>query len=112
MVCYAGNLNSAFKAKSLKVQLRWSYLFLRRHGFSIRRISHVCQFIPRDSSELKTKFINDIINARKNLYIDYLENEKVINMDETPCYLDMNMDTTIDFQGNKNIEIIRRFRKK
>ena len=42
----------------------------------------------------------------KNNYIEYLENEKVINMDETQCYLDMNMDTTIDFQGNKNIEII------
>lgn len=27
-------------------------------------------------------------------------------MDETPCWLDMNMDTTIDFLGNKHIEII------
>lgn len=27
-------------------------------------------------------------------------------MNEKPCYLDMNMDTMIDFQGNKNIEII------
>ena len=35
LVCYAGNLNSAFKEKSLKVKLRWSYRFLRRHGFSI-----------------------------------------------------------------------------
>lgn len=106
LVCYAGNINPTFKAKSLKVQLRWSYRFLRRHGFSIRRIFHVGQFVPRDSSQLKTKFINEIIDARKNNYIDYLENEKVINMDETPCYLDMNMDTTIDFQGSKNIEII------
>jgi hypothetical protein len=29
-----------------------------------------------------------------------------MKMDETPCHLDMNMDTKIDFQGNKNIEII------
>lgn len=35
LVCYAGNINPTFKAKSLKVQLRWSYRFLRRHGFSI-----------------------------------------------------------------------------
>ena len=27
-------------------------------------------------------------------------------MAETPCCLDMNMDTTIDFIGNKHIEII------
>ena len=27
-------------------------------------------------------------------------------MDGIPCYFDMNMDITIDFQGNKNIEII------
>ena len=79
---------------------------MRRHGFLIRRVSHVGQFIPREASELKIKFINEIIESRKNNYIDYLENEKVINMDETPCYLDMNMDITIDFQGNKNIEII------
>ena len=25
-------------------------------------------------------------------------------MDETPYYLDMNFETTIDFTGNKNIE--------
>lgn len=26
-------------------------------------------------------------------------------MDETPCFIDMYYDTTIDFSGNKNIEI-------
>ena len=26
-------------------------------------------------------------------------------MDETPCYLSMGFDTTIDFRGNINIEI-------
>ena len=54
---------------------------------------------------MKTKFINEIKEARNNNYIDYLENEKVINMNETPCYLDVNMDNMINFQDNKNIEI-------
>ena len=27
-------------------------------------------------------------------------------MDETPCFLDMIMDTTVDFVGKKNIEVI------
>lgn len=54
----------------------------------------------------KTKFIEEIIKTRKELDIGYLDNERVINMDETPCCLDMNMETTIDFSGNKHIEII------
>lgn len=31
LVCYDGNINSTFNAKSLKIQLRWPYRFLRRH---------------------------------------------------------------------------------
>ena len=40
LVCYAGNLNTEFKDKCLKVRYRWAYRYLKRNGFSIRRVSH------------------------------------------------------------------------
>lgn len=57
-------------------------------------------------TKLKTKFVGEVVEDKKKNYIDFLQNDEVINMDEIPCYLYMNMDTKIDFQGNKNIEII------
>ena len=50
--------------------------------------------------------------ARKNLNIEPDEDFQLINMDETPCYLDMSFGNTIDFIGNKNIEIISSGREK
>ena len=92
------------KKNSWKIQ--WAYRFLKRYDFSIRRISHIGKFIPREQNDIKSKFIEEFIKQRKTLDIGYEENERVINIDETPCCLDMNMDTTIDFIGNKHIEII------
>ena len=106
LVCYAGSLNENFKAKNLKVKLRWAYRYLKRNGFSIRRISHQGQFIPREHSEIKKKFLIDIINRRKEINIDCNDNSRIINMDEIPCYLDMNYETTIDFIGRKNVETL------
>ena len=50
LVCYAGNLNTEFKDKCLKVKLRWAYRYLKRNGFSIRRVSHQGQLIPREQN--------------------------------------------------------------
>ena len=106
LVCYVGSINRAFKEKNLKVKLRWAYRYLKRYGYSIRRISHRGQFIPRKHEDIKENFIKDIILAPKNLNIEPDEDFRVINMDETPCYLDMSFGNTIDFISIKNIEII------
>lgn len=105
LVAYASKMKEDFNIKHINVKLRWAYRFLKRYGFSIRRITHLGQFIPRLHSEIKKKFIENIISARKKLNIDFDQNDRIINMDETPCYLDMNYETTIDFRGQKNIEI-------
>jgi hypothetical protein len=91
--------------KKTNTKLRWAYRFLKRNGFSIRRITHLGQIIPTDNNDIKTKFIADIIKARKDLDISFNDNSRIINMDETPCFIDMYYDTTIDFTGNKHIEI-------
>ncbi len=77
LICYDGNIKDNFKDKDLKLKLQWAYL-LKLYGFSIRRISHIGQFIPREQNDIKTEFIEVIIKARKELYIGYLDNERVI----------------------------------
>ena len=41
LICYAGDLIDKFKEKPIKRKLTWAYRFLKRRGFSIRRISHI-----------------------------------------------------------------------
>ena len=43
--------------------------------------------------------------------IPYDDNYTIINMDETPCSLEMGFETTIDFKDRKNIELISLWRE-
>lgn len=56
---------------------------------SIRRITHKAQTIPENKEIIKDRFIEAIINKRKELDILEDEDYRVLNMDETPCYLEM-----------------------
>ena len=40
----------------------WCYRFIQRHGFAIRRISHIGQKLPDNIEYLKNSFINEVIN--------------------------------------------------
>ena len=57
LVCCVGNINETLKEKSLKFKIRWAYSSQKSHGFSIRRISHRIQFIPREHTEIKTNLL-------------------------------------------------------
>ena len=50
-------------------------------------------------------FINNVILNKKELDIPPDESYTLINMDETPCFLAIVFNCTIDFTGNKQIEI-------
>lgn len=105
LICFAGKLNTSFEEKEIKTKLRWAYRFLKRLGFTIRWVSHFGQVIPRGNNNIKAKFISDIIKARKDLEIPYDDNSRIINLDETSCFIDMYYDITIDFVGKKNFDI-------
>ena len=47
------------------------YRFIRRHGFSIRRISHKGQTIPESFDKLKNSFIEEVI-MKKKIYIFHM----------------------------------------
>lgn len=84
----------------------WCYRFIRRHGFSICRISHKGQTIPESFDKLQNSFIEEVIMKKKNLNIPYDDNCTIINMDETPVFLEMGFDTTLEFTGKKNVDIL------
>ena len=105
VICFASKINIEFSNKKTLTKLKWCYRFLKRNGFSIRRVSHQGQKIPNNMIQLKEEFINQVIANKKKMDILYDEADKIINMDETPCALDIGFDTTIDFIGKKNIDI-------
>ena len=79
--------------------------FIKRYGLAIRRITHLGQKLPDNKFSIINKFKYDVINNRKEMGIMDDEDYRVINMDETAIFLEMGFNTTIDFRGNKNIEI-------
>ena len=63
------------------------------------------QKLPDNKTAIINKFKEDIIKKRKEMGILDDEEYRVINMDETAIFLEMGFNTTIDFRGNKNIDI-------
>ena len=106
VICNAGKINPKFEEKSLKTKLMWCYQFIKRNGFSIRRVSHIGQSIPEYMNTLKDSFVKEVILKRKKMNIPYDDDYTIINMDETPYYLIMGIDTTLEFTGKKNVDIL------
>ena len=77
----------------------------KKISFNNKKNLHKGQTIPETKEIIKNKYIKQIINKRKEIGILEDEDYRVLNMDETPCYLEMGFDTTIDFKGKKEIEI-------
>lgn len=63
-------------------RLKWVFIFIKLNGLDIRRITHIEQNIPQDKNEKINKFKKDIIQKRKDLYIEEDEDYLLINMDE------------------------------
>ena len=63
------------------------------------------QKFPDNKTGVINKFKEDIINKRKEKGILDDVDYRVINMDETAIFLEMDFNITIDFRGNKNIDI-------
>ena len=105
LLAYACTLNRNLSLKNFNTQLKWVYRFIKRNVLSIRRISHIGQTLSESKETIFNKFKNEIIKKRKQMSILYDEDYRVVNMDETSIFLEMAFNTTIDFKGNKNIEI-------
>ena len=53
VISYASKIKEDFFNKTLNTKLQWTYRFLKRYGFSIRRVSHKGQSIPEGKDNIK-----------------------------------------------------------
>lgn len=65
VICYASKINIEFSNKKSLTKLKWCNRFLKRKGFSFRRVSHLGQKIPSNMLELKEEFLNQVITNKK-----------------------------------------------
>ena len=83
----------------------WVKRFLKRHNLTIRKCSHIGQKIDGDYENQTYIFLSSCIKERIDNHID--DNiECLINVDETPCYIENLSKDTIDLKGVKKVEII------
>ena len=83
----------------------WCTRFLRRMGFSIRKIGHYAQ----KTKDNVVDFIKEFILYKNKIILEYnLENneECIGNADETPILLEPVDNKTVDIIGNKDINMI------
>jgi transposase len=112
LILKACELKESFANKNIESKVAWVYRFLKRNGYSIRRVTHKGQNIPENVELLKKEFLNQVAEKRKELNMNFNDTWLIINMDETPVYLDMFSDTTIDFVGAENVSIVTTGREK
>lgn len=78
---------------------------LDSHNLSIRKVSDIGQKAPNNLQNITYGYLNQIINAGKITKIE--DNiELIINVDQTPCYLENPSTLKLDIKGKKNIEIV------
>ena len=83
----------------------WVKRFLLRHNLSIRKASHLGQKMGKNIQNLADRFLLQCINARKKTQIND-DIRCIINVDETPCYLENSSKDIVDIKGKKQIDII------
>ena len=79
--------------------------FFKKNNLSIRKASHLGQKIPNNMQNLTYKFLNEIIKEGKDSEV-YDNISLIVNVDETPCYLENPLTETVNLKGKKQIEIV------
>ena len=71
----------------------WLEKFFKRHGLTIRRHTTISQRLPWD---LVPKVVGFIIHLRRIPLRENIPLSAIGNMDETPCWMDMPGETTVE----------------
>ncbi|KAI5152361.1 hypothetical protein ENBRE01_3223 [Enteropsectra breve] len=88
---------------SFKASNNWIVLFMKRNRLSSRKITSIGQEDHRPPGQIKSTVLNYFENLSHQLSNVNSANN-IINMDETPVYIDMMSSRTISFKGEKNTE--------
>ena len=76
--------------------------FLKSQFYVSRKATHIGQSIPNDANNLCFKFLKEIIDKRK--FNNYALSD-IINLDETPIFLDSPSLLTLTKKGDKNVTL-------
>ena len=80
----------------------WLKKFFRCHGFTIRHHTTVSQHLPWD---LVPKVVGFIIHLRRILLLENIPLSTIGNMDEKPCWMDMQGETTVELAGVRSVPL-------
>lgn len=81
---------------------KWIFGFCKRHHLGTRRYTHRGQADKRSMKESATAVIKHLEDLP--VHTGGFDQDKIFNMDETPCFFDMAGDSTIHFKGEKNVD--------
>ena len=82
---------------SFKASKGWLRRMLLRNNLSFRRVTSVGQKVPPDAPERGDRFLSTMRNISGYDYI--------WNMDDTPCYFDMQSSSTFDTKGVQTVKV-------
>ena len=104
LIGFAISIINEFKNKKYKTLVSWAHRFMKRNNLTIRMSSHIGQKITSRGEMQLLKFLKDII-AKPNCLDIFDDLERIINVDESPIYLEMPPKKTIEIKGSKNVDI-------
>jgi len=99
------SLEPLLKEKSRWALFKMCYRILKKYGLSIRKATHLGQTLPKNSIAYFYDFFYTVIKKRKecNILDNINDYNRLINVDETPIFLEMYSNKTIDVKGAKNV---------
>ena len=104
MIGFAISIINEFQNKKYKNLVSWAYRFMKRNNLVFRLASHIGQKLSSKAETQLKNFLKDIITKRNNLGI-FEDIERLVNVDESPIYLEMPPKKTIEIKGSKNVDI-------
>ena len=81
---------------------KWVYRFMKRSNLSFRRGTHIGQSLPDKHNQLVMNFLKYNISELKQYNFEL---DCICNMDETPVYLNMPPNYTIEKIGSRQVSI-------
>ena len=75
-------------------------VFLIRHNLNIRKECHIGQCLPKEYENIIYKFLFECIQIKKETKIED-DTDCIINIEETPCYLESPSKETVGIKGKK-----------
>lgn len=89
-------------SQSFKASCGWLRCFKKRNNISFRRTTHVAQKLPEELEQKKQAFLKFIVHLRKRHNYSL---SCIGNMDETPIWIDMPGNYTLETKGAKTVSM-------